>query len=460
MKTDLLLANVTIIDTYSGEKKERDILIQQERISDIAPCGSIEPSKNTTVVNAVGRYAIPGLWDAHIHLTSYPELEDRLAELLVAYGVTSVRDMGAKLENILAFREKSNQKGALSPRIWFAGPFINSSPGYGKKSREANTPEEAFALVDELVSAGIDFVKPYELLFPKVFEAVVKRAQDHGLKAAGHIPTRMTTGETLAIAPGYDIQHLGGQCTGMRFDCAHHAEELRRQRVEFLEVHTGETPNGLLTDLEFEVTSALSDQDPQKRESLIQLFVENNTWHTPTLTVQSDPASFGLENDPERLKALEYLPKTFLKENWTEFFESYREIFESRYLWGPWYMETVGLMHQAGIQFLAGTDSPPNLDYTPGLSLHYELKALVQAGLSPLAALQSATLNPAKFFEIEDDFGSIMKGKYADIILLDADPLEDINNSRKISGVISRGEYLDRCFLDELLKNMIDKDEE
>ena len=459
MNKRLAICGATVIDTYTGAKDKRDILIEGERIAEIAPVGSFDIPANIERVDARGRFVIPGLWDAHIHVTRWPEYDERLPSLLTAYGITSVRDMGAPLDDILGFREKALQKTALAPRIWFAGPYLNSSPLWtptNQMSAEVDTKEEAFELIDKLAAAGIHFVKAYEMLLPEVFKAIVERVKQHGLKVAGHIPISLTVKEVLEVEPHYDIQHLGGGSgSSMRFDCACFGDQLHLERKGIMESNRvrAETGVEVLRAVEQGVTVSPADQDPEKRAELINLFIEKGTWHTPTLVVLISLEALGLEQDPERLKALQYMPQDFMKEKQT-MLKGVKGFFDNQIQWGPWVMETVGLMHEAGVPLLAGTDSPPILTYTPGLALHFELQALVQSGVSPLAALQAATLNPARFFDIENDLGSIAKGKYADLLLLEDDPLKDITNTRKIVSVLSRGHYLDRQALDNLFESM------
>ena len=460
MTTTLAICGATVIDTYTGAKDIRDILIEDERVAAIGPTDSFNIPADTEKVDARGYYAIPGLWDAHIHLTAWPEVEDRMSALLTAYGITSVRDMGAPLEQILAFRKKAMQKNTIAPRIWFAGPFINSSPVWSTKTQisvEVDTAEEATKLVDILAEAGIHFVKIYETLLPEAFKAIVKRARQRGLKVAGHALMNMTIPEILDIVPDYDIQHLGGHA-GMKIECACLGEQLHRDRIALLKANRSTAESGvkLLLGVAEEVQASPDDQDPKKRSALIELFTEKGTWHTPTLVISMRLASLGFEQDPDRIKGLEYLPKDFI-EKYQEEMNSIKDMLEARYKWDSWYIQTVGLMHQAGVPMLAGSDTPPNGDYTPGIALHFELQAMVKAGLSPLAALQTATVNPAKFFDIEHDIGSIAKGKFADLLLLEKDPLEDITNTRRIVSVLSRGHYFDRQTLDGLFAGMAEE---
>lgn len=454
MSNCLLVKNATLIDVKNGAKSINDILIRGDKVHRVAIAGSLEVQAGMSVVDATGRYVIPGLWEMHTHLTAWPDVPTRqMSALFVAAGVTNVRDMGARLEDILAFRQESARMDA-APRVWFAGPFINSAPDYGSHmSVTADTPEQARHLVNDLAKVGIHFVKPYEMLKPDVFEAIVKRAQELNLKASGHVPTRMTIAEVLEMTP-YDIQHLGGTCSGMRYDCAC-SPHLRDERVAFLSAREDSATSGihLFVDLETSLKTTFRDQDRGKREQLIQLFVDKKTWHTPTLSCGVHLRDLGLENSTDRQEPFRYLPKGHV-DTWRKNMAEWQHIFDKRYEWGPWQMETVGEMFRAGVPFLAGTDCPAYHEFAPGFALHFEMVSLVKAGLSSLAALQSATINPARFFDVESEYGSIEPGKYADMLLLNADPLEDINHTRRIDSVILSGRPFDRGSLDRILESI------
>lgn len=462
MLTPIMISGATVIDTYTGAKAVRDVLIESDRIVQVKAPGEVLVPDNTNIIDARGQYVIPGLWDMLCHAVTYPQLIDRMPKLMIAQGITSIRMIGEPLDKTRSLIGKTLQADAFAPRIWFSGPFINSSPPWGNpKSITADTPEQAYKLVDDLVDAGVHMIKTYEMLQPEVFAAIVQRANHHGLRVGGHIPTRMTIEDVLDVAPDYEILHLGGQCTGMKFDCTKDADGWRDKRIAELNANQASMDVGweLLETMEKAVPLALSDLDSEHREALIQRFVKNDTWHTPTLMATASMEDLGLTENSERQNSIKYLPQDLLR----ELLETYglpgsNEIEKGRYQWGSWYMETVGLMHKAGVQLMAGTDYPPFIELcAPGLALHFELSTFAKVGLSPLAALQTATLNPAKYFDIEDDFGSIAEGRYADLLLLDADPLEDINNTRKIAAVISRGKYLDRQNLDQMLEEMIDQ---
>lgn len=461
-KRSFAVTGATVIDVNNGSNNMLDILIEGERIKKMVPQGQLNTSPQTHVIDATGQYVIPGLWDAHVHMTAWPEMTEKISTLYIANGITSVRDMGGRLEDILAFRAGASEEDAIAPRIWIAGPIVDGIPritdggAHGPDMAvEVDTPEEAVSLVDDLVCQGIDFIKPYEMLRPEVFTALVQRAQHHHLPACGHLPIRMTIPEVLEVGQ-YDIQHLGGICAGIKYDCSINSQRLAVDRVAILDGCThGESGVDLLIKILNSTEMTPEEQDQDRIADLIQLFVEKGTWHTPTLIIVAGHRDLELTDDPFMADTLRYLPesrrqKVIASQNSTEDPIKLDQ-------WRRWNFNVVGQMHEAGVKFLAGTDCPAFPDYTPGFCLHLELYAMVLAGLSPLEALQTATINPAQFFDITDDFGSIEVGKFADMVLLDDDPLVDIKNCRCIASIISRGKHFDRETLDGMLADIIEE---
>ena len=273
------------------------------------------------------------------------------------------------------------------------------------------------------------------------------RAHEQGLMVDGHIPMRMTILE--ALDAGLDgVQHL----KGVDYGCAEDPLDLKEERVRILDQADKDARGvdlfvSVFTNV---VPKALAQQDAARCDALIKTFVERGTWHTPTLSTEA--FLFMSENEVSAWReTLQYLPIDFQTQAETTrtklealpTIKVLKDKFE-------WKRNTIRKMYSAGVQFLAGTDTPALL--VPGFSLHDELRALVtHGGLSPLAALQAATLNPAKFFKIEDKQGAIGVGKIADIVLLNADPIEDIRNTSEINTVIARGQVFDRRALDGLL---------
>lgn len=463
----IVIANVAVIDINTGTKVARDILIQRDRIVDIQAPGRLnkqyrQHSENLTVIDATGRYAIPGLWDMHVHMTYLPEIQDDwMSPLFIANGVTSVRDMGGELDKILALQQQANQPDSLAPHVWIAGPLIDGSPpianglgdlaNYPAMSLPVDTPQEAIQLVDQLAASGVNLIKPYEMLRPEVFSAMAKRAHHHGLLVDGHVPQRMTISE--AIEAGMDgVAHM----KGVDYGCSRDPQALKMERVSMLnQADREESGAHLQAKVSSTVTpKAMAQQDLSRCDALIKLFVEKGTWHTPGISTEAFLAKSNrqLSRWHERLQYLPTAAKERKQRDYDRFSSAdYKYAKSLKIMTGKhaWKQQLIKKMHRAGVKLLAGTDTPALM--LPGFGLHNELEVLVQAGLSPLAALQTATINPAQFFNVQSEQGSIDVGKVADLVLLNADPLADINNTHNIHAVIVRGRVFDRTALDLLL---------
>jgi imidazolonepropionase-like amidohydrolase len=449
---DTLIRNVTVIDVESAATRQLDVLLRGDRIADLRPTGELTPSQDDTVIEASGLYAIPGLWDMHIHLTQ-TELNDRVFALLVANGVTGVRDTGGELEAVLAARDGANRPGAIAPRVRAAGPILDGPPrawrgeGSPRSSIEIHTPKQAIEMVDMLASRGVDFIKLYEMLEPEPFRALVDRAHFRDLRVTAHVPLRMTTDQTLDA--GLDgIEHL----RGMEFDCADDPEGLLAQRIAIIDAHG--SPDGgyeLRRKVHAEVRPpAFAHQNASRCGALIKRFAERGTWQTPTLHFVAF-RTLAFYQRPSWLDSYRYLPAA-VREQRLALVKEYADesLYEEWGEQGRWAIDVVRRMHQAGVRLLAGTDSPGFI-FTPGFTLHDELEALVLAGVPPLDALRAATVNPARFFGVENSAGTIEPAKIADLVLLEANPLDDISNTRRVAMVVLRGKVLDRTALDALL---------
>lgn len=453
------ITNISVININSGTKRVVDILIKRDRIIAIGLPGEISFSANTGIIDGRGKYAIPGLWDAHAHIAMFPEDATQAAKLYVANGITSIRDMGGQIDELLELREYSLQRGNIAPRMWISGPIIDGVPRINVGdlhkadiSVEVDSPSEAIEVIDMLARRGVDFIKPYQFLRPEVFEAIVRRAQYHGLPLAGHIPSRMTIPEVIELV-GYDIQHTAGNMAGIIYEGLIEPD-LLPNRKGILQTRTTESAHELLSQFYLQLDVSPENMDDQKIDELIDLAVHKGMWNTPTLGAVIGVETLGYDNDPFVKNTLQYQCKqqrrSISESNMSEEDKMlWEKIIEKRVLFSNYSMKFVKKMQMAGIKLLAGGEFGIN-----GFNIHLELKTLVKAGLSPLEALQTATLNPAKFFNIDGEQGSIEVGKLADMVLLDSDPLLDIDNTRKISAVISKGEFLDRHSLDRILQGV------
>jgi hypothetical protein len=199
----------------------------------------------------------------------------------------------------------------------------------------------------------------------------------------------------------------------------------------------------------------LSTQDKQRCDALTKLLAQHQTWQVPTLAWQRG-GEFLDQPDPKRRPLDKYVPRYWRDVTWRRFTDemmpdllhdplALRQEYFARNL------QIVGALHRAGVPFMAGTDAAPGVYIMPGFSLHDELANFVEAGFTPMESLQTATSNPAKFLGIEASLGSVESGKIADLVLLNANPLQDIHNTQKITAVFARGRLFDRAALDQIL---------
>jgi imidazolonepropionase-like amidohydrolase len=468
-KTELddsyIISNATVIDVQTGDLNIRDILVRDGKIAALALPGQLKSLGHSTTVDANGNFVIPGLWDAHAHIAIFPGDASILAKLYIANGVTSIRDMGGPLDLLLELRRDSLEgKGDAIPNMKIAGPIIDGAPriNHGRKykadsSVEVNTPGEAVRLVDDLVAKGVDFIKPYEFLRPEVFKALVARAKYHSLPVAGHIPVGMSVTDianfTHAISVQYDFQHLTGNMAKVFFEAVKDDIELP-DREAILEARGTETAVELLEKM-YSVSIAPEVYDPEKIDSVIALLAEKGAWVTPTAAASTVVGleALGLENDPYAGKTVvDYHCKAFRHALANELGKPWRRVLteiKSNFS-GDNNKRILQKMHAASIPFLAGGES----HVAAGFNIHAELAGFVNAGLTPLEALQTATINPAKFLNISDETGTIEVGKSADLLLLQKNPLEKIENTRTISAVILRGRYMNSQHLEELINDV------
>ena len=438
----LVLTNVTVVDVRDGSNQPgMTVVIRNDRITAIAKRALIQIDRNVQVVNATGQYLIPGLWDMHVHLV--PADGGKWARpvvlpLLVANGVTGVRDMGGDWK-ALSQLKKEVQSGALpGPRIVTPGPFVDGRAHPGEPVVAAASAEEARAAVRSLKAEGVDFIKVQSLLPRDAFLALADEARRQRIPFVGHVPLAVNAAEA-SDAGMASMEHL----LGILLSCSRREEEIRRTELETIAQR--DTVANVRAQFE-----EMATFDPGRASVLFAKLAANHTWQTPTLVflrararadepfIHADPR---LQYLPGKIRGhydSKEIPPGFTPDD----LQKYKQLYERK-------AALVAPMRRAGVEFLAGSDDEPLT--VPGFSLHDELELLVSAGLTRLEALQAATLNPAKFLGKERDLGTVEPGKVADLVLLDADPMEDIRNTRKIRGVVLNGRFLDRAALDKLL---------
>ena len=402
----LVLTHVTIIDVTGGvPKPDMTVVITGDRISQVEEAGKVVAAPGATVVDASGKFLIPGLWDMHVHWY----IRDTFT-LFLANGVTGIRQMFGN-SDLLRWRQDIAKGSLLGPRMIVASPIIDGPRPFWPTSIAVSNEDEGRKAVRDVKKSGADFVKVYSLLPRDVYFAIADEAKRQGLSFAGHVPNSVSPAEA-SDAGQKSVEHL----TGMRARAEARAPD--------------------------------TDNDRNAAE-LFARFVKNETWQCPTLTVLSGKAYFG-EESFMRDQRLKFIPPR-MKERWSQRianrneanFANPKKVFQKE-------LEIVGAMRKAGVQLLAGTDTGNPFCF-PGFSMHDELALLVIAGLTPVEALRSATLNPAKFLGLDKTLGTIEQGKIADLVLLDANPLEEVRNTQRIIAVISNGRFFDRKALNKML---------
>jgi len=434
----LVIRDVTVINgTGTGPQAGMTVVVEQGRISAIGARGSVRYPRSARVVDGAGKYLIPGLWDMHVHLR---DLEGTLP-LFVVNGVTSVRDMGSVLEKTVAIREEVEAGTLVGPRILTSGMAVESASWvaqYTDLMREHGADEneieaflrtrivagdtlEARAVVDSLTEGGADFIKIRHAESLQVFSALAAAAAAAGTHLVGHYVWILGLDESAALGQR-SIEHnvLPGFDRRSPEEKREIFDALRRNDthlVPTLVTNAAETMP--LDDVRAIAEDRAGEIDP--RNQYVSRAIRRSWLETVELNAR----------DPER-PTPEIIRQTLSGSN--EFLREAR---------------------QAGVKMLAGTDVPTTGTFL-GFSLHDELALLVETfGLTPMEALRSATALPAAFLGLDATVGTIEVGKHADLVLLDADPLADVANTRRIDTVIARGRVFDRATREQILSEMV-----
>ena len=433
----LYIDDVTVIDaTGAPPQPHRGVMVRDGRIVGIVPGAELGKAREKlagTWVDGRGKFLIPGLWDMHVHMVFgdwFPRGKEITLPLFIANGITGVRDMGGELDVLQQWRKEITAGTLLGPRMVISGPMLDGPQPRFPSSVAIKTPEDGRRAVDDLKRRGADFIKLQSLLPRDAVFAIAEEARQQGITFVGHVPDAVRASEA-SNAGQKSFEHLIGI-----FEGSSPLED------EFIK--------GAKTESKF-----LSTYDPARAEALFALLAKNQAWQCPTL-VWERGGNLIDEKDFAHDSRAKYVPAYWKDVTWKRFTDQVMHEFNTddlatRKRFVEKELEVVNAMHRAGIPFLAGTDTPPGVYIFPGFSLHEELQRFVAAGFTPMEALQTATLNPAQFLGLQDRLGTIEQGKLADMVLLDANPLEDIGNTQKIAAVIVNGRYLSRADLDKML---------
>jgi imidazolonepropionase-like amidohydrolase len=461
---DLAITSVAVVDVERGRLLENQtVIITGTRISAVG--SQLRVPERATVIDGRGKVLIPGLWDMHSHALDRWEWSSLLN---VANGVTGFRDPGAvkPVADIVRLRTAVERGEILGPRFVASGRIIDGSPKSRGTYVAIDSPAEMRAEMRRRQLAGLDFVKVYTRLSRDVFMAAADESKRLRMPLDGHVPLAITTADA-SDAGMRSIEHSYRH----RMACATAEGEIRRLLQSLPAIQQAGNDQQYAATEDSAYLLGVNTYSADKCRALGERFARNGTWFVPTLVemqtrfVDDYPLSdeFAKRFTDPRLRYV--APSRVVA--WRTSMALEAGILQGRFSFGPRGPDSVFAerarevanrlrmpagMHRGGAQLLAGTDADNTFPFLFfGFSLHDELALLVRGGLSPLAALQSATINPARFLKRERELGSVAAGKLADLVLLDANPLERIENTSRIAGVVLNGRYLDRAALDALL---------
>jgi imidazolonepropionase-like amidohydrolase len=407
------ITNVTVIDgTSATPRASQTVIVRGNRITAVGAAGSTRAPSDAQVIDGRGKFLVPGFWDMHVHTAIAGGRP--LLGLYIANGVTGVRDMAGDWDTLTTWRGEINRGALVGPRIVAAGPYLEGGD-VPIPHLNARTPEEARTGVDSLVSLGVDFIKVHSQLTAESYFAIARRARERGIVFAGHVP-RVVGAEAASDSGQKSIEHL----LGIPVPCSPQDSVALQPR--------------------FTVQGALGRCSSEDLAPLYATFVRNGTYVTPTFTAQVEVAYWPSRAVPGDSLA-HYLPKA-VKDYVASIFPMPDSIPPNADSVGRAMLtkrlRQVAEMQRAGVHILTGTDAPLR-NSPPGFGLHEEMVLLARGGMPPIEVLRSATSEPARYLGMLDSAGTVATGKLADLVLLDANPLEDIGNVRRISAVIANG---------------------
>lgn len=429
----LFIQHVAVVDVVTGRVlPDMTVEIRGRTIAAVDSAPRIRVTRGARIVDGHGKYLIPGLWDMHVHLSFPVGAAHIFLPLMVANGVLGARDMHSFLSPILSLKRAVASGAQVGPRLFVAGTAVDGPNSYLPGARVVHTPEEARTAVRELKAAGVDFIKVYSSLPKDLYLAIASEAKNGGIPFVGHVPYPVTAAEA-SDAGQKSLEHLTEVDVGTSSDEA----AIKAEELEAMNQKHGYIPDPARLKSTF---------DSAKTTALYEEFRRNGTWQVPTLVVFYQERQIAEPGRSGNDSLLVYIPK-MLRDYWRSLPV---DIATKMVALGAAHADLVGRLNRAGVQMLAGSDSPNPFVY-PGFCLHDELGLLVRSGLAPAEALRTATVNPAIFLGVSDSLGTVTRGKVADLVLLDANPLTDIANTKRIRAVIQGGRLLDRRALNVML---------
>lgn len=447
----LAFTHLTVIDvTGSPSQTDMTLVVAGGHITALGKATATSVPQNALVVDATGKFVIPGLWDMHVHtLQSMSsggksfDVFETFFPLFVANGVTGVRDMNGDLDILARARQKMSRGDILGPRVVAAGRIVDGvSWPFG--SIAVSSADDGQHAVSALKEHGADFVKVGNLVPREAYFAIVAEAKRQAISVAGHVPFAISATEA-SDAGQKSIEHLDG----VLLASSPREVPLRKEMQETMK--TGGFDALWRSRVRAEA-KALETFDESLAARLTERFIKNGTWQVPTLVLKRATTFIQdkqFTDDPRMAYIPGYLASTWGPDNGLTGTYDANDFANEKRVFAK-LLQVVGIMRHSGVKFMSGTDAIDPYIF-PGFSVHDEMALFVQAGLTPMEALQTATWNPAEYLDITGSAGSVAVGKVADLVLLDANPLEEIRNTQRIWAVVLNGRLLQKGELVALL---------
>ncbi|WP_136468110.1 amidohydrolase family protein [Flagellimonas onchidii] len=439
---DMCIANTNVIDLETGQIKLQDVYINNGRISTLINTDDNTDYIAKSTIDATGKYLLPGFWDNHIHLRGGDSLisnNKNFLNLFIANGITTVRDAGGDLTpSVLEWKHQIAEEKLVGPTIFTSGSKIDGPNATWAGSLEVEKEADINTALDSLEKLRVDFVKLYDSrISGEHYLKTIEQAETRGLITSGHMPFTVTLNET--IDAGLDaVEHLYYIMKGCASNEVEITEKLKSKEIGFWQAMPALMDN-------------YADSTAQKT---FQKLKDQQVFVVPTLHI-GKTLSY--------LDEIDHSDDTYLKFMGDGLIQTYQgrinralnaseKVRRDRKKLDAFFGQLAKALNDAGVGLLAGSDSGAYNSYTyPGISLHEELKEMVENGISPLDALRTSAPNGAKFLKKSTDYGSISKGKIAELVILDANPLENIENTQKIYAVLKGGTLFTEKQLNDLL---------
>ncbi len=443
---DIAILNGSTIDLETGAIALNDIFISDGSIQKVTSSETHENFEAGQTIDATGKYMLPGFWDNHVHFRggdNLIEANKNFLKLFIANGITTVRDAGGDLTTSVMDWKKEIATGDLvGPTIFTSGPKIDGADATWAGSLEVEKDSDIFEALDSLQKIPVDFVKLYDSrISADTYLKTISEAENRNLITSGHMPFTVTLDET--IGAGIDaIEHLYYIMKG----CSSQEYEIT-QRLQKKEIGFWDAMPLLM--------KSYTDSTAQKTFKTLK---ENNVYVVPTLHI-GKTLSYLDEVDHSKDEYLAYMTpgivRTYQGRINSALIASEKARQDRKNL-DAFFGQLAKSLNKAGVGLLAGSDSGAYNSYTyPGISLHKELEQMVANGISPLDALRTSAYNGAKFLKKDSDYGNLEEGKVSDLVMLDANPLENISNTRKINSVMKGNVVFDKEEMQKILDSTV-----